>query len=71
MLLKRVEVFCDQLRWKGLLEAGPLLPPPTWPCVSIVIPTYNRVKELGRCLRSLFVLDYPAHCLEIIVVDDA
>jgi mycofactocin glycosyltransferase len=71
MPLKRVEMFCDQLRWKGLLAAGPLLPPPKWPCVSIVIPTYNRVKELERCLRSLFALDYPLHCLEIIVVDDA
>ncbi len=71
MPVKRVEAFCDQLRWKGLLEAGPALPPPVWPSVSIVIPTYNRAKELERCLRSLFALDYPAHCLEIIVVDDA
>jgi len=71
MPVKRVEALCDQLRWKGLLEAGPALPPPVWPSVSIVIPTYNRAKELERCLRSLFALDYPAHCLEIIVVDDA
>jgi mycofactocin glycosyltransferase len=71
MSIRRVEALCDQLRWKGLLEAGPALPPPTWPHVSIVIPTYNRTGELERCLRSLFALDYPAHCLEIIVVDDA
>ncbi len=69
MSIKRMEALCDQLRWKGLLEAGPALPPPAWPYVSIVIPTYNRAKELERCLRSLFTLDYP--CLEIIVVDDA
>ena len=69
--VKRVETLCDQLRWKGLLEAGPSLPSPIWPCVSIVIPSYNRAKELERCLRSLFTLDYPAGCLEIIVVDDA
>ncbi len=69
--VKRVETLCDQLRWKGLLEAGPSLPPPIWPCVSIVIPSYNRAKELERCLRSLFTLDYPAGYLEIIVVDDA
>jgi mycofactocin system glycosyltransferase len=68
---KPVEALCDQLRWRGLLEAGPPLPPPTWPCVSIVIPSYNRAKELERCLRSLFALDYPADRLEIIVVDDA
>jgi mycofactocin glycosyltransferase len=71
MPLKRIEALCDQLRWKGLLEAGPPLPPLTWPSVSIVIPSYNRAKELERCLRSLFVLDYPADCLEIIIVDDA
>ena len=71
MPVNRVETFCDQLCWKGLLEAGPPLPPPTWPCVSIVIPSYNRAKELERCLYSLFSLDYPANCLEIIVVDDA
>ena len=71
MPLKRIETICDQLRWKGLLEVGLALPPPTWPYVSIVIPTYNRAKELERCLHSLFALDYPAHCLEIIVVDDA
>jgi len=70
MSLKRVETLCDQLRWKGFLEAGQISPPPTWPCVSIVIPTYNRTRELERCLHSLFTLDYPAHCLEIIVVDD-
>lgn len=69
--IKRIEALCDQLRWKGLLEAGPPLPPLTWPSVSIVIPTYNRAKELERCLRSLFALDYPADCFEIIVVDDA
>jgi len=68
--VRRVETLCDQLRWKGLLEAGSTLPPPTWPKISIVIPAYNRARELERCLHSLFTLDYPAHCLEIIVVDD-
>ncbi len=69
--VRRVETLCDQLRWKGLLEAGSTLPPPIWPNISIVVPTYNRARELERCLRSLFSLDYPAHCLEIIVIDDA
>ena len=68
---KRIEALCHQLHWKGLLEAGPPLPPLTWPSVSIIIPSYNRAKELERCLRSLFVLDYPVNCLEIIIVDDA
>ncbi|HZO70762.1 MAG TPA: mycofactocin biosynthesis glycosyltransferase MftF [Ktedonobacteraceae bacterium] len=70
MPLKRVEMLCDQLRWKMLLEAGPLSPLATWPPVSIIIPTYNRARELERCLRSLFELDYPTGNLEILVVDD-
>lgn len=69
--VKRVEALCEQLCRKGLLEAGPALPPQTWPCVSILIPSRNRAGQLERCLRSLLVLDYPAHALEIIVVDDA
>src|SRR5579875_1154719 len=68
--IKRVEALCDQLRWRGLLEAGPVLPPATWPPVSVIIPSYNRARELERCLQSLLRQNYPA-ALEIIVVDDA
>jgi mycofactocin system glycosyltransferase len=67
---KRVEALCVQLCRKELLEAGPLPEPQSWPGVSIVIPSYNRARELERCLRSLLRLDYPARLLEIIVVDD-
>ncbi|HLX59490.1 MAG TPA: mycofactocin biosynthesis glycosyltransferase MftF [Ktedonobacteraceae bacterium] len=69
--VKRVETLCKQLYWKGLLDAGPQLPPETWPGVSIIIPTYNRALQLERCLSSLLQVDYPPACLEIIVVDDA
>ena len=70
--VKRIETLCEQLRWKGLLEAGPARPPAAWPQVSIIIPSHNRAYQLERCLRSLFVMDYPVHNgLEIIVVDDA
>ncbi|HET8852551.1 MAG TPA: mycofactocin biosynthesis glycosyltransferase MftF [Ktedonobacteraceae bacterium] len=68
---RRVQTLCEQLRWKGLLETGPALPPATWPGVSIIIPTYNRAQQLERCLKSLLGQDYPAQCLELIVVDDA
>ncbi len=71
MPLKRVEAWCDSLRWKSLLEAGPVASPTTWPTLSIVIPSYNRANELERCLRSLFLLEYPHDRLEILVVDDA
>src|SRR6266851_2944909 len=42
MPVRRVVALCDQLRWKGLLEAGSTLLPPEWPHISIVIPAYNR-----------------------------
>lgn len=67
----QVKKLCEQLRWKGLLEAGLALPPETWPGVSIILPSYNRGTELERCLRSLMQLQYPATHREIIVVDDA
>src|SRR5258706_1495405 len=69
--LKRVEALCEQLHWKGLLDAGPMQAPATWPSVSIIIPSRNRAQQLERCLRALCALDYPVACLEMLVVDDA
>ncbi|GAC1645829.1 MAG: hypothetical protein NVS4B12_12260 [Ktedonobacteraceae bacterium] len=71
MPLKRIEALCDQLRWKSLLEAGPVVPPPAWPSISIVIPSYNRASKLERCLHALFLLEYPHYLIEILVVNDA
>ena len=69
--IKRVERLCEQLYWKGLLDAGPTIEPETLPGISIVIPTYNRARQLERCLIALLGLDYPSERMEIIVVDDA
>lgn len=40
----------------------------TEPCISIIVPTYNRAALLPLTLQSLFELDYENY--EIIVVDD-
>ncbi|MEL6552773.1 MAG: glycosyltransferase [Cyanobacteria bacterium J06621_11] len=40
------------------------------PSFSIVIPTFNRPKQLEGCLSALVALDYPKDRYEIIVVDD-
>ncbi|MFZ1744917.1 MAG: glycosyltransferase [Nitrospirales bacterium] len=40
------------------------------PIFSIVIPTYNRPKQLAACLQACSQLDYPYDRFEIIVVDD-
>jgi hypothetical protein len=39
--------------------------------VSIIIPTYQRHKDLKRLLASIAELDYPASKLEVVVVDNA
>lgn len=38
------------------------------PKISVVIPTYNRKKLLGKCLKSVFLQDYKS--IEVIVVVD-
>ena len=40
------------------------------PFFSIIIPTYNRPKQLVVCLESLADLEYPRDCFEVLVVDD-
>jgi glycosyltransferase involved in cell wall biosynthesis len=37
---------------------------------SIVVPTYNRPRQLTACLKALARLDYPRDRFEVIVVDD-
>lgn len=38
------------------------------PPVSIVVPAYNEARVIGRAIKSLLELDYPAY--EVLVVDD-
>lgn len=40
------------------------------PFISIVIPTYNRPKQLAWCLQAVDGLTYPRDRFEVIVVDD-
>jgi GT2 family glycosyltransferase len=40
------------------------------PLFSIIIPTYNRPKQLALCLQALNGLTYPRDRFEVIVVDD-
>lgn len=41
-----------------------------FPSVTIVLAAHNEEKSLPRKLRNLAVLDYPARCLEVVVVSD-
>ena len=50
------------------------MPSKDLPTFSVVIPTYNRPRQLKRCLAALAALaalDYPRDRFEVIVVDDA
>ena len=40
------------------------------PTISIVIPTINEERNIGRCLESIFSQSYPKNRLEVIIVDD-
>src|SRR5271170_7752963 len=37
---------------------------------SIVVPTYNRPRQLAACLAALARLDYPRDRFHVVVVDD-
>ena len=70
-LRDKTEAFLEQLVRKALCECRSASALPSHPMVSVIIPVRNREKDLAHCLRSLCNLRYPAHRLEIIVVDDA
>lgn len=44
-------------------------PKAVFPTISVVIPTLNCAKTLGRCLTSLFQQKYPINNIELIIVD--
>lgn len=39
-----------------------------FPLVSVIIPSYNYLRYIDKCLESVFNQDYPN--IEVIVVDD-
>lgn len=46
-------------------------PMSVWPTVSITVPCYNEEASIADTLEALLQLDYPADCLQIVVVSDA
>jgi GT2 family glycosyltransferase len=40
------------------------------PLISLIIPSYNRPRQLANCLQSITRLQYPREQFEVIVVDD-
>lgn len=56
------------ISWFLIEEGNPRNVPHTK--VSLFIPARNEEKNIGACLQSVIVQDYPPHLLEIIVCDD-
>jgi chlorobactene glucosyltransferase len=52
------------------LAPAPLPAEPAAPRITIIVPARDEAANIGRCLRSLLAQDYPAHRLDVIVVDD-
>jgi mycofactocin system glycosyltransferase len=67
----QTEIFLEHLVRRAFCECRGVPELPGYPMVSVIIPVRNREEDLATCLRSLCNLRYPAHRLEIIVVDDA
>lgn len=40
------------------------------PSITVIIPTYNEKKTIGRCLKSIRGQDYPQRKVKILIVDD-
>ena len=41
------------------------------PFVSVVIPMFNEERSIHACLSSILAQDYPAHRMEVLVIDGA
>jgi hypothetical protein len=59
--------------WRGRASrARPTpAPPSTWPAVTVQLPVYNERRVVERLIEAAGRLDYPAHRLEIQVLDDS
>jgi len=60
------------LHQRNLFEAVAISPPPVSnaPHVALIIPARNEEHNIGSCLGSLFLQNYPMDRLDMLVVDD-
>jgi cellulose synthase/poly-beta-1,6-N-acetylglucosamine synthase-like glycosyltransferase len=58
------------LRWRARRASRAVWPRDVEPAVSLIIPVYNRESIIADKLRNTLALDYPADCIEILVVSD-
>ena len=53
------------------LAPSDLSPDPSWPSVSIIVPTNSRPEFVGRMLEMVAAQDYDLERLQVVVVDDS
>ncbi len=63
--------FLERLADHSLVTLERYTPDSELPCVSVIVPVYNRPDALAVCLDALQRVSYPAGRVEVIVVDDA
>ncbi len=40
------------------------------PAISVIVPTYNRARQIARCVAGLLAQDLEPSCYEVLIVDD-
>src|SRR3989339_563966 len=58
--------FIKSFREKRILDAGEY----DLPSCTIMIPAHNEAKVIGATVQSMLELNYPAHKLRILVIND-
>ena len=64
-------IFCSYLvMWlEGAKDEGHVLPPPRWPSVTVIIPSYNSKETIFEALHACKRMEYPGK-FDILVIDD-
>jgi cellulose synthase/poly-beta-1,6-N-acetylglucosamine synthase-like glycosyltransferase len=62
-----------RMSWVGLpaTVTNPLFGLEASTTVTVIVPARNEENNIGNCIQSILHQSYPAHLLEIIVIDDA
>lgn len=64
------QCFSAKTSWKPLPHSRPIPSRSLRPQISLIVPTYNRLPILKKCLSALESQTFPAKDFEVIVIDD-
>jgi mycofactocin system glycosyltransferase len=66
-----IDFLEDKVRAGLLVAEYRVTPPAEWPPVEVIVPVYDNLAALTRCLEGLAMQGYPRDRFVVIVVDDA